>query len=64
MSAPEFRSEVAQACRQPGVSIAAAALANGLNANMVRKWLIDAETRRGTAASPISAVSATNLSAH
>lgn len=37
-----------QACRQPGVSIAAVALANGLNANMVRKWVIDAETRGGT----------------
>ena len=38
-----------QACRQPGVSIAAVALANGLNANMVRKWVIDAEARSGQA---------------
>jgi transposase len=43
--APEFREQVVQACRQPGVSIAAVALANGLNANMVRKWVIDAEAR-------------------
>lgn len=43
--APEFRDQVVQACRQPGVSIAAVALANGLNANMVRKWVIDAEAR-------------------
>ena len=43
--APEFRGQVVQACRQPGVSIAAVALANGLNANMLRKWVIDAETR-------------------
>jgi len=42
---PEFREQVVQACRQPGVSIAAVALANGLNANMVRKWVIDAEAR-------------------
>ena len=27
----------------PGVSIAAVALAHSLNANMLRKWLIDAE---------------------
>lgn len=47
--APEFRDRVVQACRQPGVSIAAVALANGLNANMVRKWVIEAETRAGTA---------------
>jgi transposase-like protein len=31
---------------QPGVSIAAVALANGLNANMLRKWVI--ETERGS----------------
>jgi transposase len=43
--APEFREQVVQACRQPGVSIAGVALANGLNANMVRKWVIDAEAR-------------------
>ena len=43
--APEFREQVVQACRQPGVSIAAVALANSLNANMVRKWVIDAEAR-------------------
>ena len=46
--ASEFRERVVQACRQPGVSIAAVALANGLNANMVRKWVIEAEARRGT----------------
>jgi transposase len=45
--APEFRDRVVRACRQPGVSIAAVALANGLNANMVRKWVIDAEARAG-----------------
>ena len=49
--APEFREKVVQACRQPGVSIAAVALANGLNANMVRKWVIDAETRPARALS-------------
>ena len=33
---------------QPGVSIAAVALANGLNANMLRKWVIETE-RAGAA---------------
>ena len=51
--APEFRDRVVQACRQPGVSIAAVALANGLNANMVRKWVIEAEARTGGTA-PVS----------
>ncbi|MGE0113220.1 transposase [Aquabacterium sp.] len=40
---PEFRAAVIEACRRPGVSIAAVALANGLNANMLRKWVNDAE---------------------
>jgi transposase len=40
---PEFRASVIQACLQPGISIAAVALANGLNANMLRKWVIEAQ---------------------
>jgi hypothetical protein len=35
----DFKHGVIQACMQPGVSIAAIALANGLNTNMVRKWV-------------------------
>ncbi len=35
----EFRSQVVVACRQPGVSVAAVALAHGLNANLVRRWI-------------------------
>ena len=37
--APEFRARVIAACVQPGVSIAAVALANGLNANFLRSWV-------------------------
>ena len=36
---PAFKAQVLQACSQPGVSIAAVALTNGLNANLVRRWL-------------------------
>jgi len=39
----EFKATVIQECMTPGVSIAAVALAHSLNANMLRKWLIDAE---------------------
>ena len=39
----EFKAQVVMACRQPGVSIAAVALANGLNANMLRRWVVEAE---------------------
>ena len=36
---PQFREQVVSACLQPGVSLAAVSLANGLNANMVRRWV-------------------------
>ncbi len=35
----EFKAKVIQACAEPGVSVAAVALAHGLNANLVRRWL-------------------------
>jgi transposase len=41
--ADEFKARViAQAC-QPGTSVAAVALANGLNANMLRRWVRECE---------------------
>ena len=33
------------ACQQPGVSTAAVALANGLNANLLRRWLSETQAR-------------------
>lgn len=35
----EFKRQVVEACLQPGVSLAAIALANGLNANYLRRWV-------------------------
>lgn len=35
----EFKRQVIEACLQPGVSVAAVALANGLNANYLRRWV-------------------------
>lgn len=35
----QFKAQVLSACRQPGTSISAVALAYGLNVNVVRKWL-------------------------
>ena len=40
---PEFKAKVVSACRHPGVSMAAVALANGLNANLVRRWVVTRE---------------------
>lgn len=36
---PEFKAQVLAACRQPGGSIAGVAMAHGINANVVHKWL-------------------------
>jgi transposase len=35
----DLKSKVIDACKEPGASVAAIALAHGLNANLVRKWL-------------------------
>jgi len=50
----EFKTAVIEECLRPGVSIAAVALAHGLNANMLRKWVIDGEHKL-TAPTPIPA---------
>lgn len=34
-----FKQSVISACSEPGVSVAGVALANGLNANQVRRWM-------------------------
>lgn len=39
----QYKAAVIQECMRPGVSVAAVALAHSLNANMLRKWVIDAE---------------------
>ena len=39
----EFKAQVVAACGQPGVSIAAIAMANGVNANLARRWVIASE---------------------
>jgi transposase len=38
-----FKAEAVASCRQPGVSIAGVALARGLNANLLRRWVVEAE---------------------
>lgn len=39
----EFKARVIELARQPTTSVAAVALANGLNANMLRGWVREAE---------------------
>ena len=35
----EFKQVVIEACCEPGASVAGIAMANGVNANQVRRWL-------------------------
>lgn len=44
---PEFKRKITQTCQQPGASVAAIALAHGVNANLVHRWLRQAEPGRG-----------------
>ena len=56
-----FKAQVIEACRQPGVSISAVALANGLNANMLRRWLNEAERVGPAVASDQDALAASAI---
>ena len=37
----EFKARVVQACESRGASVAGVALAHGVNANLVRRWIIN-----------------------
>ena len=39
----EFKADAVAACLQPGMSMAAVALSRGLNANLLRRWVVEAE---------------------
>ena len=36
----EYKRGVVRQCREPGVSVAGVALAHGINANLVRRWMV------------------------
>ncbi len=52
---PEFKAQAIAACLRPGVSIAGVALANQLNANMLRQWVKAHHGQQGTVMSAMSA---------
>jgi transposase len=47
----EFKADAVAACRKPGASTAAAALERSINANVLRRWIVEAERARGATAS-------------
>jgi transposase-like protein len=44
----EFKAQVVAACSAAGVSSAAVAMAHGLNPNLARRWVREAERRGGS----------------
>jgi transposase len=48
----DFKADAVAACLQPDVSIAAVALSRGLNANLLRRWLVEAERTGGPPVRP------------
>ena len=48
----EFKAQVLAECQEPGVSVAAVALAHGLNVNLVRKWLVGHGIKRAGLPAP------------
>ena len=48
----EFKTQVLAECQQPGASVAAVALAHGLNVNLLRKWLVGRGIQRSGLAAP------------
>ena len=50
----ELQTKVLAACNEPGASIAAVALSHGLNANLVRKWLVGRGLKRTAIPAPVA----------
>lgn len=48
----EFKAQVLAECEEPGASVAAIALAHGLNVNLLRKWLVGRGIKRTGLAAP------------
>jgi transposase len=48
----EFKTRVLAECQEPGASVAAVALAHGLNVNLVRKWLVGRGIKRAGLPAP------------
>jgi len=51
----EFKAQVVAACSALGVSAAAVAMANGVNANLARRWVVEAERRGDVVMAPRAA---------
>lgn len=53
---PEAKQALLQQCARPGMSIAAVALANGLNANVLRRWILQDQRAMAGVVNPAAAM--------
>ena len=60
----DFKSEVVAQARQPHVSIASVALSHGLNANLLRRWIRDADPNYVKRGNSLSGSSGSVLMGH
>jgi len=51
----EFKAKLIEECRRPGVSMASVAMANGVNANLLRNWVVREGDEKPAAAPTASA---------
>ena len=50
----EFKAQVVAACKPAGVSMAAVAMAHGINANLARRWVVAAVQRSGAQSAAVT----------
>ncbi len=52
----DFKRQVVTTCLEPGVSRGGVALANALNANLLRRWVVESTQRSGALRSKTTAL--------
>jgi transposase len=50
----EFKAKAVQACTQPGISMAAVALSCGINANLLRRWVVQSQSSPAAVSAAVS----------
>lgn len=60
----QMKAQIVAQCRQPGVSVAGVALSHGINANLVRKWIRQAEGQPAPAFVPIMPAGVSGVGRH
>ena len=45
MHSDDFKADAVAACAQPGMSMAAVAMAHGINVNLLRRWVHEAQLK-------------------